>query len=50
VPGEDDILVAKYDAAGSELWAHSGWFGYEDCYLSGLAVDSAGNAHLGGCS
>ena len=45
-----DLYLQRYDAAGSEQWAHSGLlvldrdFSYTEKY--GLGVDSAGNAYL----
>ena len=45
--GQDDAILAKYDAAGNELWRQQ--FGsIEDDYSSSLATDPFGAVYVGG--
>jgi hypothetical protein len=46
-PGEQDVYVAKVDAAGNYLWAQSaGGSGYD--WANAIAVDAQGNAYVTG--
>jgi Beta-propeller repeat len=45
--GAGDVLLAKYDASGTNLWIHQTGSAAID-QATGVAVDSAGNAYISG--
>ncbi len=45
--GQSDIVVAKYDAAGTEIWTRQLGSSKRD-EVQGMAVDSVGNVYLAG--
>ena len=49
IPGVTDIFVAKLDASGAYAWAAQA-NGTEWDYVTGIAVDAAGNAGCGASS
>jgi hypothetical protein len=44
--GSEDVLVAKFDANGSPLWARQGGSAGDDFNTGDLAVDAHGNAYV----
>ncbi|MEI6488974.1 MAG: T9SS type A sorting domain-containing protein [Bacteroidota bacterium] len=45
--GSQDIFITKYDANGNALWAKSAG-GFDNEYVSGIAVDASGNTYITG--